>query len=717
MAKLAAIIPSRDERFLVPTVEDLFLHAKGEFECVVILDSDKWPDNWADVTAKYPNLHTIHNGKSIGMRASINRGVASAISRRAKFIMKTDAHCSFSEGFDEALKSECEPNWVVIPRRGRLDPEKWTATDIHKPDIDYHYLSYPDDPNDFGGPGLNGKVWAERAVERKDILIDEEMSSQGSCWFMHAKYFQQLELMDEEHYGMFWNEMQEIGLKAWLSGGQLMVNKKAKYLHLHKGRTYGRGYKLPESELTKGATFTKRWLFNEAWPKQTLPFKTLIERFWPVPTWPEDWEEKVYGSKGSVVAVATVGQRTDALREAQGERMAAINSDLKPQLQIRFAYYGVGPVYTKDAMDVSQRVRELVKGDSLDIVVNNDTLTPGQNPYRGKKKKLWVAYNFNGGPQQDVIREEKEWLIIGPAQSHWKADGWLKVPEELQDRLKQQLAPSLPLELTLGFAEKYCPYCGRIQKVYADGTFPTHTTTRSAELREVNPVACKGSGKKYQPVPVVQEGKLMTAALNDYLIRKFHISDRRLRAPMPVELRDFNRNDLAKLFAELGFTRGAEIGVAEGRFSEVLLQANPQCELLLLVDPWHRYSENPQNKSVEKHEFSYNETLRRTKDYPCVQIVKDYSMNAARDVNHGSLDWVYIDGQHQFDFCMQDLIEWSKRVRSGGIVSGDDYYELDRKRWGAGPVEAVQAYTKAHGIALWFTCDAPNSYDYFWVRP
>lgn len=298
MPKLSVIIPSRDERFLLPTIHDVFRNATQEIEVIAVLDSDKWPEGWKEITDQYPNLHTIHNGRSLGMRASINRGVASAISRGAKFIMKSDGHCSFSEGFDEVLKAECEPNWVVVPRRGRLDPENWVATETHKPDIDYHYLSFPDDPNDFGGPGLNGKPWNERAIQRKDVLLDEEMSSQGSCWFTHAAYFTELELMDEARWGGFWSEMQEVAQKCWLSGGRVMINKKCKYLHLHKGTKYGRGYRLEESWLKQGRNYTMKWIRNEAWPKQTIPFSWLIEKFWPIPGWPQDWRERLWGAEG-----------------------------------------------------------------------------------------------------------------------------------------------------------------------------------------------------------------------------------------------------------------------------------------------------------------------------------------------------------------------------------------------------------------------------------
>jgi len=208
-----------------------------------------------------------------------------------------------------------------------------------------------------------------------------------------------------------------------------------------------------------------------------------------------------------------------------------------------------------------------------------------------------------------------------------------------------------------------------------------------------------------------------SVALNDYLIRKFSISPQRLRGPMPIELRDFHRNDLAQLFAELGFKRGAEIGVAEGRYSEVLLKANPECELLL-VDPWHAYSGNPQNKTKEKHEFAYDEAKRRTANYPNVTLDMRYSMDAVREVEHESLDFLYCDGNHLFDYCVSDLIWWSPKVRSGGIVSGDDYYALDQKRWiGGGVVEAVQAYTNAHRIPIWWIFQGHKSTDFMWVKP
>lgn len=657
VGKLSVIIPSRDEKFLIPTLDDIFRNARGEIEVVAVLDSNQWPEGWKEVTERHPRLHTIHNGAPRGMRAAINIGVASALSRGADYIAKSDGHCSFSEGFDEILKAEMEDNWVVVPRRLRLDPESWTIAEPDKPPYDYHYLSFPDDPNDFGGPGLNGKPWAERQVERADVSLDEEMSSQGSFWAMKADYFTRLELMDEASYGPFWNEAQELFLKCWLSGGRGMVNKKCWYAHLHKGKKHGRGYRLEKSALTTGRNHTMRWIWNEAWDKQTLPFSWLINHFWPVPTWPEDWEERLYAERKPRVVPVGVNNG-----DSDGDGVDSLLNEKLPVLKIHAARYGVfdsQSPFSDHSIDVADRVRSLVKGDSLDIIVNNSTLTPGSNPFRGKKKALSVQYSYDGGEKVLVQRDEKDWLIIG--QAH-----------------RQESPPTVTATLDL----------------FQDAT------------REKMELLVHGSAP------------MSATALNDYLIRKFSVSPQRLRAPMPIEIRDFHRDDLAALFAELGFKRGAEIGVAEGKFSQVLLETNPNWEHLLLVDPWHAYSGNPQNKSKEKHEFALNETRRKTAGYNCVRMVQDYSMRVVQGVDLESLDMVYVDASHLFDDCVMDIIEWSKRVRSGGIVSGDDYYALDQKRWvGGGVVEAVQAYTNAHRIPIWYIFAGHKSTDFLWVKP
>jgi len=285
MAKVSVIIPSRNEIFLQKTVEDLFNKASGEIEVIVILEG-YWPD---PQLRERNNLIIIHHGQPQGMRQAINAAAAIA---KGDYLMKTDAHCLFAEGFDETLKADCGPDWVCIPRRYSLDAERWERKD--KAPVDYMYLSFPDDPNDFGGAGYHGREWKEKNRDEtlQAIEIDDAMSFQGSCWFMPKDWFYHLDLMDCEHWGTFWQEAQEIGPKCWFAGGRVVRNKKTFYAHLHKGHKYGRGYFLDKRTTKNAVAYSNKFLGGEVtWPKQKpgRDLKWLIEKFWPVPGWPEEW--------------------------------------------------------------------------------------------------------------------------------------------------------------------------------------------------------------------------------------------------------------------------------------------------------------------------------------------------------------------------------------------------------------------------------------------
>ncbi len=280
MPKVSVIIPARNEPYLARTVVDLFEKARGEIQVIVCLEG-YWPDNWADTADKYPGrIITIHHGQPHGMRASINQAAAIA---DGEFLMKTDAHCAFSKGFDVQLVADFDDKTVTIPRRYRLDPEKWARIKDGRPPVDYEYLSVPDGK----GGGLKGKIWEQRAKDRADLLLDETWLFQGSCWFMRKGYFYELDLMDEGNYGSFWKEALEIGNKAWLSGGKVLVNKRVWYAHWHKPK---RGYSMQSEDEKKAQAFSERWVTDSTgWNKQTLLFQSLLDRFSP-PGWRE-WKE------------------------------------------------------------------------------------------------------------------------------------------------------------------------------------------------------------------------------------------------------------------------------------------------------------------------------------------------------------------------------------------------------------------------------------------
>ena len=283
MASVSVIIPARNEQFLSPTVDDVVAKAAGDVEVIVHLDG-YWPD---PPLKEYPNVHIIHRSKSVGMRPGINAAAAVAT---GDYLMKLDAHCMLDEGFDEVLQAECDGDWIVVPRRYSLDPENWERRP--KTPIDYHYLSYP--LNDKEDGALHGRVWRERARERIDIPIDDEMTSQGSCWFMSREHWERLGGLEIYGYGDFIQEFQELGMKTWLGGGQVKVNKRTWYAHLHKGKKYGRGYFVRRGSWHAGSIYSTDIWLNNRWEGRVHDFNWLIRKFYPVPTWPENWEEELW---------------------------------------------------------------------------------------------------------------------------------------------------------------------------------------------------------------------------------------------------------------------------------------------------------------------------------------------------------------------------------------------------------------------------------------
>lgn len=168
----------------------------------------------------------------------------------------------------------------------------------------------------------------------------------------------------------------------------------------------------------------------------------------------------------------------------------------------------------------------------------------------------------------------------------------------------------------------------------------------------------------------------------------------------PYAITRVNRTIMAQTLAELGLNVGAEIGVAQGNHSKILCDNNPNIKLYC-VDPWKPYEGYPEYQNrIEYYGRLAAETL---KDCNCV-FVKKLSMDAVRDFKTGELDFVYIDGAHDFKNVVMDLCEWSKIVRVGGIVYGHDYKRRNRPDDKAriDVKDAVDAYCYAHGIDPWF---------------
>ena len=175
----------------------------------------------------------------------------------------------------------------------------------------------------------------------------------------------------------------------------------------------------------------------------------------------------------------------------------------------------------------------------------------------------------------------------------------------------------------------------------------------------------------------------------------------------PRNSRKCTRVTLAKLYAKLGYTRGAEIGVRRGAYSKILCETIPNLELYL-IDPWMPI---PPKYPQERQDQFLDLVHKRLKGYN-YHVLRKTSMDALADVADASLDFCFIDGDHGFDCCVTDIVFWSKKVKKGGIISVHDYYRTSTN----GVVDAVDGYIRCHHIDPWYTTKElqPTA---FWVNP
>jgi len=202
---------------------------------------------------------------------------------------------------------------------------------------------------------------------------------------------------------------------------------------------------------------------------------------------------------------------------------------------------------------------------------------------------------------------------------------------------------------------------------------------------------------------------------NAYIIDKWSLD---VNVAMPVHAPDRTRVDLAKLFAELDYHTGVEVGTYSGSFA-ITMSINVPKLKLYCVDAWSTYAGLNDYTDAAYLDEIYRLARRRLGPYKGVEIVKKLSMDALEMFEDESLDFVYIDANHEFPYVAEDIFFWSKKVKHGGIVSGHDYLKTPRKDGMVQVKEVVDAYTEAFNIEPWFVvdeCTLDRAGSFFWVK-
>lgn len=122
---------------------------------------------------------------------------------------------------------------------------------------------------------------------------------------------------------------------------------------------------------------------------------------------------------------------------------------------------------------------------------------------------------------------------------------------------------------------------------------------------------------------------------------------------------------------------GAEIGVARGDNALNILQTLP-IQTLYLIDPYAAYREDERGPLTidifqeQSLTACYIIAHRRLSKFKQAVFVKKPSEEAVSDIKE-TLDFAYIDGNHDYNHVRNDINLYYLLVKNNGIIGGHDY--------------------------------------------
>jgi len=401
---LTVIIPAREEVYLQKTIDNVLENAEGEIEIIAILDGWKPEEPVKD----HPFVRTIYNPEPKGQRPSINDAARIA---RGNMIMKLDAHCAVSPGFNTILERDCKYEWTMVPRMYNLDHETWLPKK-HKR-TDYMFIGL-----------VNGHLRAQyypgsgMPQPKNNKEIDETMCCMGPGFVMHKERFWELGGCDEDH--AHWGQQGvEVSCKAWLSGGKLMVHKGCWFAHwfrgsyIHPSGRKGFPYKLSMKDVNKSRQHSDDIWLNNKWEKQTRTFQWLLEKFKP-PTWHSyEYPADMFRMPLYVPLYKHI-HRSNNHPEWKGIKVLKFPSDMalyweaiadkKPEIIVEVGTkYGGSALFYQDMMDQFYKGGKVITIDVADQVKEKDPRITYLHGSSLDKPILDAVRNATKGKQTMVV--------------------------------------------------------------------------------------------------------------------------------------------------------------------------------------------------------------------------------------------------------------------------------------------------------------------------
>jgi hypothetical protein len=141
---------------------------------------------------------------------------------------------------------------------------------------------------------------------------------------------------------------------------------------------------------------------------------------------------------------------------------------------------------------------------------------------------------------------------------------------------------------------------------------------------------------------------------------------------------DINRVELiSRLGKEFQLGKGVEVGSFKGEFAKEILEA--WSGTLYMVDVWRGLGDEYLDSSNHNiHTSAYADTMKSIEGHEKRAImIRTDSLNGSELFEDESLDFVYIDANHAYDYVVEDIKLWHPKVKKGGYLLGHDYIAID----------------------------------------
>lgn len=141
---------------------------------------------------------------------------------------------------------------------------------------------------------------------------------------------------------------------------------------------------------------------------------------------------------------------------------------------------------------------------------------------------------------------------------------------------------------------------------------------------------------------------------------------------------------------------GSWMGLSSIVFANALIAHLNFDARIVCVDTWQGSAEHQGMAEVQDGALfdTFLQNLRRAKVQHFVQPLRGDSVRMAAHIADGSLDGIFVDGDHSYAGCRRDIEAWLPKLRRGGRIAGHDAVP------GEGVEQAVREIAAARGLRV-----------------